>query len=173
MINNPDGSPFKFSGSSSVYENKNKLLALFDKWDQEALIMGGSPIYYYEVLVPVDKIDQYLENRSKVWHVVPNKLWANYEPVGGQASQSQFGLDSYDEVMFELNANSTLQEIGHMPVVGSRIYTPHKGEHWEVVTRHLAEYKAWGATRLQLLCKRWQRDVKEPLPPPPPEQVIR
>jgi hypothetical protein len=70
-----------------------------------------------------------------------------------------FGIDSPDELMFELNYQAVLKKLGHVPRIGARIYTPHKRENWEVLQVATEAFKLWGTTRLQVMCKRFQESL--------------
>lgn len=156
----PDGKPYTTSGSLQQYDPSNPQLKLFNLWDEDAIRMGGSPIYYYEVFIAAGEIDPtYLEARGKIYSNHPVELWAVYEPIPAQNLMNVFGFDSRNEVIFECNAQAVLKAIGHMPKIGSRIYTPHLGENWRVVQRNLGEFKMWGALRVQLIAQQFQETV--------------
>ena len=87
------------------------------------------------------------------------QLWCNYEPIPSQNLLNQFGIDSPDEIKFEVNYRAVLQAVGHPPKIGSRIFTPHLSENWVIVQRNLGEFKMWGAIRLELICQKFQEDV--------------
>lgn len=160
MIKNPDGSTYSCAGTLRQFNPQSNSHNLFNLWDQESIKQGGSPIYYYEVFINSGDIDPlYIEARNKIFSNFPVELWANYEPISSQNFMSAFGVDSPDEIIFELNAKYTLMQIGHFPKIGSRIHTPHLSENWEIVQRNLSEFKMWGTLRLQLICKRFQESV--------------
>ncbi len=169
-----DGSPYTTAGKLQQYNPGSNNHKLFDIWDQAAIKQGGSPIYYSEVFIPTAVIDtDYLEARGKLWSPNPIELWCFYEPITSQNYMNSFGFDSPDDVIFELNVKATLAACGHMPRLGSRIFTPHLGEYWKIIQRNLGEFKMWGALRLQLICRRWQDSVtdnstKIPTPPTTP-----
>jgi hypothetical protein len=160
MLRNLSGTPYKAIGSLQQFDPENPAHDLFNSWDEEIIKIGGSPIYYYEVFIQRATIDPlYWEDRGKLFSQVPVQLWSFYEPVSQQNFQSTFGLDSPDELMFELNYRAVLKAVGHPPKVGSRIFTPHKRENWLIVQRKLGEYRLWGELRLQLVCERFQEDI--------------
>lgn len=157
---NKDGTPYRVSGTRQQFNDLSPDLALFDLWDQEAIRIGGTPIYYYEVFVPEQTTDPlYIENRGKVWSTSPVELWAVYEPVASTNTQTAFGYDAPDEMKFELNYRAMLDAIGHMPAIGSRIRSPFLKEDWELVQRNLNEFKMYKALRIEFLCKRFQDDA--------------
>jgi hypothetical protein len=98
----------------------------------------------------------YVEDRGKLWSPVPVQLYGFYEPQANQNAQGNFGIDAPDEMIFEFNFRDVLRRVGHAPKVGSRLYTPHKGENWEVIQRNDGEFKMWGQLRLQLICRKFQ-----------------
>jgi hypothetical protein len=154
---NPDGTPYKTAGSLRQFDPNNPQHKLFNLWDQEAIQQGGSPIYYYEVFIAPGEIDPTcIEARGKIFSNHPVELWAVYEPVPAQNLMNVFGFDSANEMIFECNAQSVLRAIGHMPKIGSRIYTPHLGDNWKIVQRNLGEFKMWGALRVQLIAQQFQ-----------------
>lgn len=160
MLRDANGRPYKTVGSMQQFDPENQEHALFNLWDEEAIKIGGAPIYYYEVIISFNTIDDlYHEARDKLFSNIPIQLWGYYEPVPAQNYQMTFGIDSPDEMIFEMNYRSVLRAIGHPPKIGSRLYTPHKREDWVVVQRNLGEWKAWGELRLQLLCQRFQESV--------------
>lgn len=159
-LKNLDGTPYQLRGSVQMYDPNDRNHDLFNLWDQEAIKRGGSPIYYYEVVITPNMIDPiYNEARNKIFSNNPIQLWCNYEPIPSQNLLNQFGIDAPDEMKFELNYRSVLQSLGHPPKIGSRLFTPHLRENWVIVQRNLAEFKLWGALRIELICQRFQEDV--------------
>lgn len=157
---NKDGTPYQLQGSIQQYDPLNPMFDLFNGWDQEALKRGGSPLFYYEVIIQPDMIDPiYLEARNKLFSNNPVQLWCTYDPIPSQNLLNQFGIDSPDEMKFEVNYRAVLQAVGHPPKIGSRLFTPHLNENWVIVQRNLGEFKMWGALRLELICQRFQEDV--------------
>lgn len=160
MLRNQDGTPYKLAGSIQQFDPEAPEHDLFNDWDQEALKRGGSPLYYYEVLIQPQTIDPlYLEDRGKLFSNNPVMLWCSYEPIPSQNELTRFGIDAPDEMKFEVNYRATLKSIGHPPKIGSRLFTPHLRENWEVIQRNLGEFKMWGALRLELICRRFQETV--------------
>lgn len=160
MIRNPDGTPYRVSGSIQQYDPSDPQHELFNQWDEEAIRRGGSPIYYYEVMIQPQTLDPiYKEDRGKLFSPFHVELWCNYDPAATQNAMTPFGVDSPDEQKFELNYRAVLQAIGHPPKVGSRLYTPHLKENWVIIQRNLGEFKYWGALRLELICQRFQETV--------------
>jgi len=161
MLLNPDGSKYCPTGTLRQFNpGPNNQLKLFDLWDQAAIEQGGSPIYYYEVFISSGEIDEdYIEARGKIFSEQPVELWATYDPLASQNYQNQWGLDSLNDMVFELNAKAVINKVGHMPKIGSRIHTPHLGEDWQIVQRNLGEFKLWGALRLQLICQQFQEST--------------
>lgn len=156
-IYNPDGSPYKPSGSLRQYKPQSGEHDLFNRWDKEAIEIGGTPIYYYEVFIQSNTVDPlYWEDRGKIFCDSPITLYAYYDPFASQNLMGTFGIDAPDEIMFELNYQDVLNKIGHPPKVGSRIFTPHKKENWCIKQRNTEVYKLWGTLRLQLICEKFQ-----------------
>lgn len=159
-LKNLDGTPYQLRGSIQQYDPNDRTHDLFNLWDQESIRRGGSPIFYYEVVISPNMVDPiYLEARSKLFSNNPVQLWCTYEPIPSQNSLSQFGIDAPDEMKFELNYRAVLQSLGHPPKIGSRLFTPHLRENWVIVQRNLGEFKMWGALRITLICQRFQEDV--------------
>jgi hypothetical protein len=157
---NKDGTAYRPSGSVQQFDPNNPMFELFNLWDQEAIQRGGSPIYYYEVIIRPEMIDPiYLEARNKLFSNNPIQLWCTYDPIPSQNVLNQFGIDAPDEMTFELNYRSVLKNLGHPPKIGSRLFTPHLQENWVVVQRNLNEFKMWGVLRIELICQRFQEDV--------------
>lgn len=157
---NSDGTPYAPLGSVQQFDPNNPMFELFNLWDQEAIQRGGSPIYYYEVIIRPEMIDPiYLEARNKLFSNNPIQLWCTYDPIPSQNVLNQFGIDAPDEITFELNYRSVLKNLGHPPKIGSRLFTPHLQENWVVVQRNLNEFKMWGVLRIELICQRFQEDV--------------
>jgi hypothetical protein len=109
-------------------------------------------------LIQFSNLDQlYLEDRGQLFALQPIQLYAFYEPVNQAVSSGLFGGDALpDEVVFEGNYDDIYGRIGHLPKVGSRIYTPHLGENWKVVDRASSEYRGWGRLRMQIRCQKFQ-----------------
>lgn len=159
-IKNVDGKPYSLSGSLQQFDPENREFELFNEWDSEIIQIGGSPIFYYEVYIQSNTVDPlYLEDRGKIWSSNPIQLWSFYDPVPAQNYMTTFGIDAPDEIMFEFNYNDVLKLLGHPPVVGSRIFTPHRREHWEIIQRSDELYQLWGQIRLQVMCKRFQESL--------------
>lgn len=159
-LKNLDGTPYALRGSVQMFDPNDRTHDLFNLWDQESIMRGGSPLYYYEVIITPNMIDPvYLEARGKLFSNNPVQLWCNYEPIPSQNLINQFGIDAPDEMKFELNYRSVLKSVGHPPKIGSRLFTPHLKENWVIVQRNLGEFKLWGALRIELICQRFQEDV--------------
>jgi hypothetical protein len=159
-IKNPDGSDYETAGSVQQFDPENPEFNLFNLWDEEIIRIGGSPIFYYEVFIQSGTVDpMYWEDRGKIFSNTPVQLWALYEPTPSQNAQGVFGIDSPDEMMFELNYRAVLKAVGHPPKIGSRIYSPHLRENWVIVQRNLGEFKMWNAIRLQILAQRFQEST--------------
>lgn len=160
MLKNPDGTPYKPVGSLEQFDPDNPERCLWNDWDAEWIKIYGSPIFYYEVFIQTGSLDKlYREDRGKIFSDNPITLYASYEPVVGQNYQNAFGIDSPDEVIFELNYREVLQKVGHPPKIGSRIYTPHRGENWVIIQRNIGETMLWSRMRIQILCQRFQESV--------------
>lgn len=155
-ILNDDGTPFHLSPLRQFNPNRPDY-DLFDSWDAEAIRLGGSPLAYYEVFISAADIDTtYNESRRKVWSMHPIEIWGTYDPPPSEQALGPFGLDSMTEVVFDCNYKDVLRRVGHLPLPGSRIRTPHLREDWEVVQCQLGEFRGWRAIRLQIICKRFQ-----------------
>lgn len=162
MIRRLDGTPYRVTGSRQQFDDRQPEHDLFHLWDEESLKIGGSPIEYYECMIQIQSIDDlYLEDRGKIFSPQKVVLWSTYEPVPSQNAQTAFGIDSPDEMVFEINYRTAIRDIGHLPKVGSRIYTPHLQEDWVLIQRNMGEFKMWGIVRIEMLCQRWQDDRKE------------
>lgn len=157
---NKDGTPYKLAGTRQQFNDRNVDLQLFDLWDQEAIKIGGTPIYYYEVFIQPQTTDPiYLEDRGKLYSTHPVELWGVYDPLPATNTQTAFGYDSPDEMKFEFNYRALLDAIGHPPVVGSRLRSPFLKEDWKIIQRNLGEMKMYKALRMELLCERFQDDA--------------
>jgi hypothetical protein len=157
-ICNPDGTPYQLGGSLQQFDPDNPDLDLFNLWDEEAIKIGGSPIFYYEVFIQVQNTFDpfYVEDRGKIYSNNPRQLYCSYEPVTPPTYMTQFGPDGYTpDMKFEFNYKAVLKAIGHPPKIGARLFTPHKRENWKIVERQTGEYKMWGELRLTLICERF------------------
>ena len=161
MIRNTDGSPYKPTGQLTAFQPNGKIQDIFNTYDQEFIQITGTPVYYFEVLIQSQSIDPiYLEDRSKLFKPCSVKLWAFYEPPQQQNMSGLFGIDTPDEeIILEMNYKATITELGHPPKIGSRIYTPHRGENWIIIDYRLDQFKLWGAIRLQVHCKKFQETL--------------
>ena len=64
-----------------MFDPLDRTFDLFNLWDQEAIKRGGSPIYYYEVIITPDMIDPvYLEARNKLFAPNPTELGVEEPP---------------------------------------------------------------------------------------------
>jgi len=156
-LRNPDGTPYKAIGSLQQFDPENPEHKLFNLWDEEIISIGGSPIFYYEVMIQFQSMDKlYMEDRSKLFATDPIKLYATYEPIPSQNNMGAFGIDGTDEMIFQMNYNAVLKQLGHAPKLGSRIYSPHLRENWVIIQRNLGEFKLWGGIRLDVMAKKFQ-----------------
>lgn len=157
---NPDGTPYKLKGNVGQFDPTNPAHDLFNAWDTEAIRLGGTPILYYECFIQMNTVDPlYREDRGKLFSPIPIQLFAWYEPLPSQNSQTEFGYDSLDEVEFQLNYQDVLSRIGHPPKTGSRIFTPHRNQHWQIVQRNVDDFKLWDQIRLKLYCAPFQEST--------------
>lgn len=160
MIKNPNGTPYEVSGSLVQYDPNSPNMALYDVWDQDAIKIGGTPIYYFEVFISTTGIDPiYNESRNKVWSQFPVQLYGVYDPIASLNDMGLFGIDSPSEIVIEFNRKAVLDAIGHPPKNGSRIRTPHMQEDWEIVQVNTAEFKQWSVLHYQFICKKFQDDA--------------
>jgi hypothetical protein len=160
MIRRPDGTPYQLKGSLGHFDPQSPAHDLFNRYDEEIIRIGGTPIYYYEVMIQMQTVDPtYMEDRGKLFSPCAVELYAYYEPPQQQNMSGIMGLDTPDEeILLELNYKATLRAIGHPPKIGSRIYTPHRGENWEILDTKLDQFKMWGAIRLQIYCRKFQEN---------------
>lgn len=159
-IRNQDGTPYSPTGSLQQFDPENTEFDLFNSFDQEAISIGGSPIYYYEVMIQSQTIDPvYWEDRGKIYADTPVCLMGIYNPVPSQNMMSVFGIDSPDEIMIEFNYRDVLDKVGHPLKIGSRLFTPHKKENWKIKQSNVEEFKLWGELRLQVMCERFQESL--------------
>ena len=160
MIRNPDGSIYKSSGSLTQLDPCGPSHELFNRWDVETIRLGGSPLLYYELFIPSSSIDPiYLESRGKMWSQHPAQLYAIYDPIGSTFESGIFGVDGPVDMTFFANYRETLSILGHLPVIGSRIYTPHLRENWEITHRKLNDWHRWKVYRIEIYCKRFQETL--------------
>jgi hypothetical protein len=160
VIRNPDGTVYKPAGTLSQLIPDSPTHDLFDLWDQEVIKLGGSPLLYYEVIIPQSAIDkQYIEARTKLWTQHPVEIFAVYDPVPSPLDQGLFGIDGPTDMVFYTNYRATLNAIGHLPIIGSRIWSPHLRENWEVIDRKLGDFYRFNVFRCEIHCKRFQETL--------------
>ena len=159
-ILNPDGSSFQPTGDLRQFDPQNPEHDLFNVWDQESIEIGGTPLYYYDVFINVNSIDElYVEARDKFWSQNPIEIQGYYQPIPSQNFQNMFGIDSPDEMMFEFNYRHVLSRLNKPPKIGARIYSPHKRQNWVIIQRNVEEFKLWGELRLQVMCMKFQESL--------------
>ena len=140
-IYRPDGKPYNPTGSLQQFDDGLPERDLFNKWDEESIRLGGSPLFYYELFIDINNIDPlYVESRAKIYSKNPIQLWCVYEPIPSQ------------------NMQTVLRDLGYAPKIGSRLKTPFLNEDWVIIERKLGEFKLYNALRLQLICQRFQED---------------
>ena len=162
VIHNKDGTPYKPKGCMNQYDPLSPKYDLLNRYDSEMIRLSGSPIYYYECVIQAQTVDPlYYEDRGKLFSPVGILLHAFYEPQQQQNSQGLFAIDVMsEEIVLELNYKDVLNALGNRhPLVGSKIYTPHRGEHWEIIDVRLDKFNYWGAFRLILQCKKFQKNT--------------
>ena len=94
-----------------------------------------------------------------MWSQDPVELFAWYEPIPAQLNQGLFGIDGPDVLVLSVNYQELVDRLGHLPIIGSRIYTPHLRENWEVIDRKLGDFYRWKVFRLQIHCQRFQESL--------------
>lgn len=158
MIRNPDGSAYRLQGKISQFDTTGRNADLFNRFDEPLFRLYGSPVYYYEVLIDLTTVDRiHLEDRGKLFSPVPIQLWGLYEPAIDENISNEYILDVPNtEIIIEFNYRAILAAIGHPPKVGSRIFTPHRGENWIIIERRAAQFRGWQVLHMELLCKRFQ-----------------
>lgn len=160
MIRNCDGTPYKLSGSLNTFDPKNPEHFLLNSFDSEIVEIAGTPILYFEVFIQKQTIDPlYREDRGKLFSNNPITLNGYYEPIPSQNYMNMFGIDAPDEMQFHFNYRAVLKAIGHPPKIGSRLYTPHKGENWQVIQRNVGDFFLWGELRLIIIAQRFQESI--------------
>lgn len=175
MIRKQDGSPYSPSGSLQQFNPHGAAHDLLIRYDEEMIRISGTPVYYYEVLIQEQTIDPiYMEDRGKLFSPYPIKLWAFYEPPQQANMSGIFAIDTPDEeIILELNYHAATRELGGIPKIGSRVYTPHRAENWIVIDYKLDQFKLWGVIRLLLHCKKFQETVTDvPITQPQPDFKI-
>lgn len=159
-IYRPDGTIYQPVGSMRQFNPDSPDHDILNRWDEEAIKISGTPLFYYEVFIQEQTIDPlYVEDRGKLWSSNPIVLYAYYDPIPSQNDQTEWGIDSPDEIIFQVNYRATLREIGHPPKIGSRFFTPHLSENWVLIQRNLGQFHKWGAIRLELICQRFQEST--------------
>jgi hypothetical protein len=158
MIRNSDGTPYQVSGTLNIFNPANtEERSLLNQFDSEIIRINGTPLCYYEFLADASSINNlYFEARSALFDQNPITLYAYYDPITSQNYQDMFGIDSRNMMTFELNYDATVAAIGHLPVVGSRLYSPHRGENWVIIQKGAGDWKLWGQIRLLLECQQFQ-----------------
>lgn len=161
VILNSDGTPYSLS-SLDRFDPDNPEHELTNLWDSEAIQLGGSPIFYYEVFIQMNTVDElYVEDRGKLYSTVPIELKGFYEPITSQNAQSEFGIDALEEIEISFNYRDVLNAIGHPPKVGSRIFTPHKRQNWKIIQRNVDDFRLWGELRIKLYCNVFQESLTQ------------
>ena len=159
-IKNCDGTPYKLSGSLNTFDPTSPEHFLLNSFDAEIVEIAGTPILYFEVFIQKQTIDPlYREDRGKLFSNNPITLNGYYEPIPSQNYMNMFGIDAPDELQFQFNYRAVLKAIGHPPKIGSRLYTPHKGENWVVIQRNVGDFFLWGELRLTIIAQRFQESV--------------
>ena len=159
-IKNPDGSLYKPTGTLQQFDPESLEHDLFNIWDQEVIEVGGTPLFYYDVFININAIDElYVEARDKIYSQNPVQIFGYYEPIPSSNNMGVFGIDSPDEIMFEFNYRHVLRTLGRAPKIGARIFSPHKKENWMVMQRNVEVFKLWGELRLQVMCVRFQESL--------------
>lgn len=160
VIKNPDGTPyelscFKFFDKTASFHN------LFNDYNQELAKIGGSPIYYYEAIIPPSTIDPvYWESRGMLYSDQYVVFHAYYEPFM-MKYQDMFALHpGTDTQIFKASYNEVISAIGHPPKLDSRIYTPHKGENWKIVNCITGGYEYWGELTIEIICDKFQENLE-------------
>jgi len=160
---NKDGSAYKPNGSLVQFDPTNPNHDLFNKVDQENILLGGSSLLYRKILIQFETMDRlYLEDRSKLWNPSPVEIFGVYEPVEPQNPSIVHGIDSGESsVMFTCNYRAVLQALGEQPTRGSIIFTPHLKENWVIVDVRLSEFQYWGALHVNLISEKFTKSLTD------------
>jgi hypothetical protein len=159
-LRNPDGSIYQPSGTLTQFNPNSTEHDLFNLWDQEVIQIGGTPLEYFDIFINVSSIDEiYMEARDKIFSPCPVCIYGYYDPIPSSNVLGTFGIDSPDEIMIEFNYRHVLKTLGFPPKIGARIYSPHKGENWQIIQRNVEVFKLWGELRLQVMCSRFQESL--------------
>ena len=162
-VRKKDGTIYKLAGTLSQLLPDSPTNELFNEWDQELIRLGGSPILYYKVFIPRSGVDeQYMECRTKVWSQTPIELFGMYDPIPSQLNQGLFGIDGPDQIIIQTNYKDTIDKLGHLPIIGSRIYTPMLREQWEIIDRKLDQFNRWQVYHVLIHCQRFQDTLTNP-----------
>jgi hypothetical protein len=91
-IRNPDGSPYKPTGTLTQFDPDNPEFELFNSLDQEIIEMGGTPDHVLRgVSSTSSNIDElYVEARDKLWSEHPICLSGYYDPIPSQNAMGAF-----------------------------------------------------------------------------------
>lgn len=159
-IKNCDGSIYRPFGSLDQFDPDSPEHNLFNSFDQELMQISGTPIFYYELFIQKQTMDPlWREDRGKIWATNPIQLQGFYTPVASQNYMDMFGMDSLEEVQFQFNFRDVVKKLGHVPKLGSRLFTPHKRENWQIVQRNAGEFYLWGQTRLVIIAQKFQEST--------------
>lgn len=155
-----DGRPYRASGKLQMYNPTDPKHDLFNKWDRDAIMAGGTPVYYHEVIIQTNTVDPiYFEDRGKIYNPNPVEIWASYEPQPDMPYVTEFGFNGMADIILDCNYKDVLERIGHPPKPGSWIRTPHLDRDWILVNSTLGEFGHWGALRIKMVLKRFQDDI--------------
>ena len=118
-----DGTTYTTQGKAGLdtYRPNGQDVKQLDKWDQEALRIGGSPCIYYPCLIDTNFDEVYMESRNSIITQEGIEVILQFLPVRPAQDWSSFGIDSPDELFFNANFTEWMEKVGEFPKLKSLI----------------------------------------------------
>ena len=85
------GEPYTVTSSLAEFDPANPDIDLMQELDAEQIMLGGSPIMYFEIFIQFQTVDLlYREDRGKIWASQYTMLYGTYDPQASQNYQNMF-----------------------------------------------------------------------------------
>ena len=166
-LRRPDGKPCRPTGRLATFEPATTEHDLFDRYDQEAIQIGSSPLLYYRLRVSGSKVDPlYNEIRDKIYDIEPYNVCGHWKPATPMQGIELFGIDSPVDTMFFFNRVQFLSVVNEPPTSGSLLFSCVDRIAWEIIqtSTNIAsdgDRFKWGRHRFLVIARNYQPTATE------------
>ena len=143
------------------YDPQNEDLNLLNMIDEEAIRLGGSPVWYFKYIRSDTNFDEvYMENREKVISSDPFLVNCHYEPKAIEEPLTEFGIELSNEQLFIFNHSYISRKLGRLPHPGDIIKPKFQNQRYEITEAQEEEFQLYGVYHMACTAK-LLRDTRE------------